>query len=103
MTEEQAFTYEDRRKDYNKLSSKLKDIHNLRDSVNKLKKDNNDTWFDEQQKLNELIIATEMEIDQIDDSVIEKDLYARVVKHNIKEKDFFKSALEYQESVKERY
>ena len=50
-----------------------------------------------------MIIDTTMEIDQIDDSVIDMSLYSRVVTHNIKEKDFFKAALEYQESVKERY
>lgn len=50
-----------------------------------------------------MIIDTEMEIDQIDDSIIDMDLYARVIKHNVKEKDNFKAALEYQESVKERY
>ena len=47
-SEDQALTYEDRRKFFGTLTASLKEIHNERDSVNKLKKDGNDTYMDEQ-------------------------------------------------------
>jgi hypothetical protein len=50
-----------------------------------------------------MIIQTEMDVDQIDDSVLDISRYTQAINLAVKEKDFFKAALEYQEIVKERY
>jgi len=59
----------------------LGSIHDLRAAVQGAKTDGNDTtdWQQDQMKLNNLILATDMTIDQIDDSLLEKKRYVEMI------------------------
>jgi hypothetical protein len=55
------------------------------------KSDGNDTtdWQQDQTKLNNLILATDLNIEQIDDSLLEKKSYIDMISKNVQDKDQF--------------
>jgi hypothetical protein len=104
-TEIEALHFEDRRLFFRTYTDKLSTIKDLRDVVKKDKMDGNDTtdWQPDQAKLNQLILNTDMELEQMDDSLLGNKKYIAFFEQNIKNKDFFKTGLAYQEVVKQSY
>lgn len=100
-TEIEALHFEDRRELFKTFTERLSQIHDLRDLVSKAKNDGNDTtdWQPDQLKLNNLILQTDMDLEQLDDSLLENKKYLKFFEENVKGKDFFKTALAYQEVV----
>jgi hypothetical protein len=104
-TELEALHYEDRREFFKTFTEKLSQIRDLRDAVSKAKNDGNDTTDlqPNQVKLNNMILQTDMDLEQIDDSLLESKKFIEFFETNVKNKDFFKAALAYQEVVKQSY
>jgi hypothetical protein len=104
-TEIEALHFEDRREFFKTFTERLSQIHDLRDLVGKAKKEGNDTtdWQLDQAKLNNMVLQTDMDLEQIDDSLLDNKKYLQFFEMNVKNKDFFKTALAYQEVVKQSY
>ena len=96
-TEIEALHYEDRRELFNNFTEKFSKIQELRDSVTKAKNDGKDTtdWQLDQAKLNNMILQADMDLEQIEDSLLDKKKYLEFFETNIKNKDFFKTGLAY--------
>lgn len=54
-------------------------------------------------KLNQMILAADLNIEQIDDSLLEKQRYIDMISQNIQDNDLFKAAMNFQEVVKQKY
>lgn len=87
----QALHYEDRRQFFQTLTDNLISINDLRSAVKGAKSDGNDTtdWQQDQTKLNNLILATDLNIEQIDDSLLEKKSYIDMISKKVQDKDQF--------------
>jgi hypothetical protein len=101
----EALHYEDRREFFKTFTERFASIHELREVVKTLKDDGKEStdWQPDQAKLNNLILQTDMDLEQLDDTLLENRKYLEFFEENIKDKDFFKTALAYQEVVEQSY
>ena len=101
----EALHYEDRRQFFKKFTESMSKIHDLREAVAKAKSDNNETteWDTDQATLNKLILQTDLDLEQLDDSLLDKQSYIKHIQQRQADKDFFKAALDYQEILRQRY
>lgn len=98
----EALHYQDRREFFYSLTDNLSQIKDLRSAVKGAKNDGDNTteWQQDQMKLNQMILAADLNIEQIDDSLLEKQRYIEMISKNIQDNDLFKAAMNFQEVVK---